>query len=192
MENRTRYLLLGSEVMICFIFALTAPFVQLHFIKLVSPSVYTVSMLMSTTLCALTQTVLQTKERRAIFRKYLMLIMVLDVILMIGVNYIGIYNISIRFLGATFMNSITSVIWFTIMREVINDTLSSEKLTNFQVLSQSFQSWATATGGAFAVVLSYLHIEWIIVAIVLQCLANLVYAICDYNAYKQLLIGKKG
>jgi hypothetical protein len=180
--------MLSSEAMMSFIFALTSPFVQLHFIKLVSPTIYTISTLLTTIFCAITQTILKDQKRRIIFKKYLALVMITDVIVMIIVNYFGLNDANIRFLGITVLNSFAVVIWITIMSDILNNALSKDKLTDFQVLRQSIGSWATACGGGLAVLLSYLQVEWIIGAIILQCVGNLVFAICDYNVFKQLQI----
>ncbi len=191
MNRQTKYMLLLSEAMISFTFALTTPFVQLHFVKLVSQNIYTLSTLLQTTFCAILQTILRTKENRAVFRKYFVLVMTIDVILMVVINYYGINNTNLRFLGFTIINSVTATIWITIMTEAINNNLSSENLTNFQVLRQSCASWSIAAGGALAVLISYLNIEWIVIAIVLQCVVNLIYAICDYTVYKRLTTENK-
>ena len=188
MKDKTKYLMLYSEAGMSFIMALTSPFIHLYFIKLVSPVIFTISTLLMTIVCALTQTSLKTKERRAIFRKYLPHIMIVDVLLMCIISYFGLKNADIRFIGFGILNSITVVIWFTIMNEAINDTLSSEKLTDFQVIKKTYGSWATAIGGALAVLISYLGIEWINLAVTLQCSGNFIFAICDYKAYKQLEI----
>ena len=80
-KTQTKYLMLFGEGLMSFIFALTTPFVQLYFIKLVSPFIYTISSLLTTVLCAFTQTMLRTKKHRAAFRKYLLIVMIVDVIL---------------------------------------------------------------------------------------------------------------
>ena len=129
---------------------------------------------------------LRTKKHRAAFRKYLLIVMIVDVILTSLVSYLSLDNANIRFLGFTVINSVTVVIWVTIMMEIVNDALSKDKLTDFQVLRQSCGSWATACGGGLAVLLSYLQVEWIITAVTLQCLGTCVFAICDYKAYLQL------
>ena len=186
MDQKTRNLLIWNEVMFSFLMAVTSPTIHIYFVIKISPTIYSLANVLGTMFAAMTNVILKTNNRRKIFRKYLYVVMIVDVILTAIISSLGFVDANIRFLGMGFVESITVVIWYTIITEAINENLHSEGLTNYQVAKKSYCLWATGIGSMISVLICYYGIDFIYEAVIIQCIGNLIFAFGDYVAYKRL------
>lgn len=184
MSLKIKWLLILSTSFFSFIMALTSPTINLYYIKIVTPQVYTLAEVISTLSAAIMTMFLSKQSNRAKFRRYFAPVLALDSIGFFTLSYFGTVNANIRFIGFAILFSTTLTIWSTIMTGAINDTLSADKLTDFQTLSRSVGLWATVAGGVLAIFLvSILPLK---LALFLQCSSNAVLAVCDYKGFKHL------
>ncbi len=184
MSLKIKWLLILSTSFFSFVMALTSPTVHLYYMKIVSPQIYSTAQVISTMSAAIMTMFLSKQANRTKLRKYFAPILVIDSIGYFALSYFGTLNPNIRFIGFAILFSTTMTVWSTIMMSAINDTLSSDKLTDFQTLSNSVALWATVAGGGIAVLL--VNILPLNMALFLQCASNVILAVCDYKGFKYL------
>lgn len=182
-NNRIKYALLGGQVSFSFIMSATIPTVQLHFMKLVEPTVYASSIVLQTFIAAIVQTLMSREEFRRKISRVLIFLLIIDVVAFWLVSVVCAEHVSIRFIGMSVLSATTSSLWLTTLRGAINNVLSSNTLTDFEALSGACNLWADLAGGILAMVFVNMNIE---LAIYLQCIGNLLYAVSDYYAYRRL------
>jgi hypothetical protein len=165
--------------------ALTSPTINLYYIKIVTPQIYTAAQVISTLSAAIITMFLSKQSNRDKFKKYFAPVLVLDSIGFLALSYLGTLDANIRFIGFAILFSTTLTIWSTIMTGAINNTLSSEELTDFQTLSRSVGLWATVAGGVMAILL--VNVLPLNLALFLQCASNAILAVCDYKVFYYLM-----
>jgi len=184
LNDKIKWLLILSTSFFSFIMALTSPTVHLYYIKIVTPQIYTAAQVISTLSAAIITMFLSKQANRDKFKGFFAPILILDSIGFFVLSYLGTMDANIRFIGFAILFSTTLTVWSTIMMGVINNTLSSDELTDFQTLSRSFGLWATVTGGVMAIFL--INILPLNLALFLQCASNAILAVCDYKGFKCL------
>ena len=184
MSDKIKWLLILSTSFFSFIMALTSPTVHLYYVKIVTPQIYTAAQVISTLSAAIITMFLSKQANRDKLKGFFAPILILDSIGFFVLSYLGTMDANIRFIGFAILFSTTLTVWSTIMMGVINNTLSSDELTDFQTLSNSVRLWATVGGGVAAIFL--VSVMPLNLALFLQCVGNAVVAVCDYRGFKYL------
>lgn len=186
MNDKIKNLLIYGEVMASFTMTLSSPLIHLYFMKLVPSVVYTASNLITLIVAAIVQTLLKDHSRREVFKKFFMVVVVVDIVAFIGISTLGVSHVSVRFLGLALLNSITTGIWSSVMLSLVNDHISSTELTDFEIKKNSYRLWAGTFGSIGAMLLAYLSFSYIEVLIGIQCVGCSIMAIFDSKAYYAL------
>lgn len=184
MDKQLKWMLILNAAMFSFVMAVTSPVVHLYFVKLVDPQVYVTAGIIQTLLAAILTSFMRKEKNRLRVRKIFMYVLLLDSIGYALISLYGIDNITLRFIGMSFLSSISMTVWFTIMMDMINHKIKETELTNFQTTDNAFKLWANVAGGIVAITLvGNLSIN---IAIWIQCVANALFAFIDWKAYKGL------
>lgn len=177
-------MLILNAAMFSFVMAVTSPVVHLYFVKLVDPQIYVTAGIIETSLAAILTSFMSKEKNRLRMRKTFIYILLLDSLGYALISLYSIDNVNLRFIGMSFLSSISMTIWFTIMMDMINLKIKEAELTNFQTTDHAFKLWANVAGGVAAIALvGSLKIE---LAIWIQCIANALFAFVDWKAYKGL------
>ena len=177
-------MLILNAAMFSFVMAVTSPVVHLYFVKLVDPQVYVTAGIIQTSLAAILTSFMSKEKNRLKMRKIFIYVLLLDSIGYALISLYSIDNVNLRFIGMSFLSSISMTVWFTIMMDMINHKIKETELTNFQTTDHAFKLWANVAGGVTAIVLvGNLSIN---IAIWIQCVANALFAFIDWKAYKGL------
>ena len=184
MTPNIKWLLVLSTSFFSFVMALTSPTINLYYMKVVTPQVYTSAQTISTLSAALMTAFLTKQSNRDRLKVWFAPVLIVDSVGFFALSWLGTLNPNIRFIGFSILFSTTMTVWSTIMLGAINNALSSEELTDFQTLSRAWGLWFTVAGGLLAIALiSRLSLNQ---ALLGQCVANAISAICDCRAFNRL------
>ena len=178
-----KYLAIGPAIM-ALTYGLTAPTVQIYFMKLVSPEILAISNILMIGLAAIIQTSIPNKTIKELYRRNFSIIVVVNVVLYCTVSFLSTEYVVVRFLGFAVLSAISNNLWMVIMKDAINRKIHGEELTNWNSISRSIELYGSLTGCCLALMVSqYLDID---VAIAMQCLANILLGITDLKAFKSI------
>ena len=117
------------------------------------------------------------------YHKWFLLIVVADVICFWMVSFFGIECPTIRFLGFSVLNAVSTTLWVMVIRDSINNALNGVELTNWQAKSGAFGLYGAFAGGLVAIFVPNINVEF---CILLQCISNMFMGITDLIAYKKM------
>lgn len=187
MNNKQRAWLLVGPVIFSFMMAMTTPVVHIYFMKLIDASVLAIANMISVGIAAMTNTSVTRKGFLEWYDKHFTLIVVTDVLLFTVISFVGMEWATIRFIGMAIINAISTTLWICVMQNAINSVVKGKELTIWQSLASSYELYASLAGGLVILILGSIDVE---IAIMIQCIANLIMGLADLKA-KQLLSMKK-
>lgn len=184
-DNITIVLMLTGTTMMSFVHTFTSPSVHLYFMKIVDQRTYAASQLLTCFLTILVNLSVPVDSIKAWYRRNFHWIVTIDVVCFCAVSYLSMEYYYVRFIGLAILTSVSSHLWFMIIRDSINHVISGDELTNYMSFCQSFDLTASLLGGILAIIFVELPVEYCILA---QCVVNLVFGVTDYIAFKRLNI----
>lgn len=183
MPNKLKFYLLFGSTMMSFVYAATSPIIQVHFISLVGPSVLAMANALSTALAAIVNATIPVKRIKDWYRKHFAWIVVIDISCFFLISFECLSVPEIRFLGLAILNAVSSTLWYTVIRDGINHAIDGDALTSWDSISKSVSLGAALNGGIIAMIFVNMSVEF---CIVMQCAANLIMGLSDWQAYKKL------
>lgn len=184
MNSRQKRWLLVGPVVVSFAMAMTAPVINIHFMQLIDSSILAVSNMLAVSIAALTNTSITKEKFLDWYDSHFTLIVITDILAFIIVSFAGMEMAAMRYIGMAVINSISTTLWYCIMQNAINNTISGKDRTIWQGLSTSYELYASLAGGAVLLLIGDIHIE---LAIAIQCTANLFMGLTDLKARKLLV-----
>ena len=186
MTQTVRWLLLSGSTMMSFIYAATSPSVHVHFMQLVSVQILAAANIIGIGLAAIVNSTVS--SLRDLYHKWFLLIVVADVICFWMISFFGIECPTIRFLGFSVLNAVSTTLWVTVIRDSVNSALNGAELTNWQAKSGAFGLYGAFAGGLVAIFVPNINVEF---CILLQCISNMFMGITDLIAYRKMQRGFK-
>ena len=183
MNSRQKRWLLIGPVVFSFAFALTAPVIQIHFIRLIDSNILAISNMLTVGIMAVVNTSVTKEKFLTWYSKHFTFIVLSDILLFFIVSCAGMEMAAARYIGMAIINALSTTLWMCVMRNSINSVISGEELTIWQSLSNSYELYASLAGGVVILLIGDINIE---VAIAIQCLANLFMGLTDLQARKLL------
>lgn len=168
-----------------FAVAMTAPVLQVYFMRLISSDVLAISNMLAVGIAAITNTSITKKGFLEWYNKHFTFIVVSDVLLFAVISFASMEWATIRFVGMAVINAISTTLWIYIMQNMINNTIAGKELTIWQSLASSYELYASLAGGLVILILGSIDVE---IAIAIQCIANLIMGLADLKARKLLLL----
>nr|DAI46606.1 MAG TPA: Nucleoside H+ symporter [Caudoviricetes sp.] len=184
MNNRQKNWLLIGPVVFSFALAMTTPVVHIYFMRLIDASVLAIANMISVGIAAMTNTSVTKKGFLEWYDNHFTLIVVTDVLLFTVISFAGMEWATIRFIGMAIINAISTTLWICVMQNAINSVVKGKELTIWQSLASSYELYASLAGGLVILILGSIDVE---IAIMIQCIANLVMGLADLRARKLLM-----
>lgn len=184
MNSRQKNWLFIGPVVFSFAMAMTAPIIQVYFIRLVNPNVLAISNILAVGLAAIVNTSITKEKFLRWYDKHFTLIIITDILLFVVVSCAGMEMAAARYIGMAITNAISTTLWGCVMQNAINNTIRGQDLTIWQSLAKSYEMYASLAGGLAILLIGDIHIE---VAIAIQCTANLFMGLTDLKARKLLI-----
>lgn len=175
MNNRQKNWLLVGPVVFSFAMAMTAPIIQVYFIRLVNPNVLAVSNMLAVGLAAIVNTSITKEKFLQWYDTHFTFIIITDILLFVAVSCAGMEMAAARYIGMAITNAIST-------------TFKGQDLTIWQSLAKSYEMYASLAGGLVILLIGDMHIE---LAIAIQCTANLFMGLTDLKARKLLIKEKR-
>lgn len=189
MSSNLKWILIISSSFSNLIFGFTSPVVHIYFMSLIEPSVYSSVNFIESGLAAIMNTILSKKKKRYLLKRFAIYILILDTIFFSIISFISPEHILIRFFGLAIINSILNTVWFIMLNDVINHSISGADLTDFEVLQKSWNLYSSLIGAGIGIFIS--NQISINLAIIFQIIASIVIAISDGYVFKRLKINLK-
>ena len=184
MNSKQRRWLLVGPCIFSFAVAMTAPVLQVYFMRLISSEVLAISNMLAVGIAAITNTSITKKGFLEWYNKHFTFIVVSDVLLFAVISFASMEWATIRFVGMAVINAISTTLWIYIMQNMINNTIAGKELTIWQSLASSYELYASLAGGLVILILGRIDVE---IAITIQCMANLIMGLTDLRAKKLLI-----
>lgn len=184
MNSKQKNWLLVGPVIFSFMMAMTTPVVHIYFMKLIDASVLAIANMISVGIAAMTNTSVTKKGFLEWYDNHFTLIVVTDVLLFTVISFAGMEWATIRFIGMAIINAISTTLWICVMKNAINSVVKGKELTIWQSLASSYELYASLAGGLVILILGSIDVE---IAIMIQCIANLVMGLADLRARKLLM-----
>ena len=183
MNNKQKSWLLIGPVVFSFAMAMTEPVVYLYFVKLIDTRVLAMANMLAVGIAAITNTSVTKRSFLDWYEEHFTLIVGVDIFLFAVISLAGMEWATLRFIGMSVLNAISTTLWICVMQNSINAVVKGTELTIWHSLARSCELYASLGGGLFILLLGSLDIE---VAIAIQCLANLTMGLTDLKAKKLL------
>ena len=167
-----------------FAVAMTAPVLQVYFMRLISSEVLAISNMLAVGIAAITNTSITKKGFLEWYNKHFTFIVVSDVLLFAVISFAGMKWAAMRYISMAVINAISTTLWICIMQNAINAVVKGKELTIWQSLASSYELYASLAGGLVILMLGSIDVE---IAIAIQCTANLVMGLTDLRARKLLI-----
>lgn len=184
MNSKQKNWLLVGPAVFSFAMAMTAPIIQVYFIRLVNPNVLAISNMLAVGLAAVVNTSITKEKFLRWYDKHFTLIIITDILLFVVVSCAGMEMAAARYIGMAITNAISTTLWVCVMQNAINNTIKGQDLTIWQSLARSYEMYASLAGGLAILLIGDIHIE---LAIAIQCTANLFMGLTDLKARKLLI-----
>ncbi len=184
MNSKQKNWLLVGPVIFSFMMAMTTPVVHIYFMKLIDASVLAIANMISVGIAAMTNISVTKKGFLEWYDNHFTLIVVTDVLLFTVISFAGMEWATIRFIGMAIINAISTTLWICVMQNAINSVVKGKELTIWQSLASSYELYASLAGGLVILILGSIDVE---IAIMIQCIANLVMGLADLRARKLLM-----
>ena len=188
MNNKQKSWLLVGPVIFSFAMAITTPVIHIYFMRLIDASVLAIANMISVGIAAMTNTSVTRKGFLEWYDKHFTLIVVTDVLLFTVISFAGMERATIRFIGMAIINAISTTLWICVMQNAINSVVKGNELTIWKSLASSYELYASLVGGLVILILGSIDVE---IAIMIQCIANLVMGLTDLKARKLLVAGRR-
>jgi hypothetical protein len=183
MNNKEKFWYLIGPVVVSLVYAATSPMIHYYFITQVSPQVIATANLLQIGLAAGVNYSIQVDKFKEWYRKNFLLIIIMDVILLTTSSFAGVNYPELRFMGLAVINSVSTVLWVMIMKNIANKIIvDGDARTDFEALNESACLTASFIGGVSAVVL----MPKVEICLALQCLANAFMGATDYYSFQVL------
>ena len=176
-----RYVLIGP-IVISFIFAMTSPTIQIYFMKLVSPELLAISNMLTVGIAAIVNSTVPNDRLKMIYANNFKWIVIIDVVFFSILSYGGLLNVTIRFIGLSILNAISTTLWFTVMSNSINHKIVGNELTNWNAFLKSLELYGSLAGCVVAICFNF----DITTCLILQCISNCFMGCTDLIAFKRL------
>ena len=183
MNNKQKSWLLIGPVVFSFAMAMTEPVVYLYFVKLIDTRVLAMANMLAVGIAAITNTSVTKRSFLDWYEEHFTLIVGVDICLFTVISLAGMEWATLRFIGMSVLNAISTTLWICVMQNSINAVVKGTELTIWQSLSKSYEFYASLAGGVVILILGTMDIE---IAIAIQCLANLFMGLTDLRAKKLL------
>lgn len=183
MSQRTKLYLLTGDAIFNVVYAATYPIIAIYFVSLIDSSILALANIINTALAAGVNASIQADKIMNFYRRNFLWIIVIDVICFTFISYEGLAIPEARFLGLAVLNSVSTVMWFAVIRDSINHRINGTELTKWDSLSKSVNLAAASTGSVIAIIFTGMSVEACIIA---QCIANLSMGIADWIAYQRI------
>lgn len=184
MNSKQKNWLLVGPVIFSFMMAMTTPVVHIYFMKLIDASVLAVANIISVGIAAMTNTSVTRKGFLEWYDKHFTLIVATDVLLFAVISFAGMEWATMRFIGMAIISAISTTLWICVMQNAINSVVKGKELTIWRSLASSYELYASLAGGLVILILGSIDVE---IAIMIQCIANLVMGLADLRARKLLM-----
>lgn len=188
MNSKQKGWLLIGPCIFSFAVAMTAPVLQVYFMRLISSEVLAISNMLAVGIAAITNTSITKKGFLEWYNKHFTFIVATDVLLFTVISFAGMEWATIRFIGMAIINAISTTLWICVMQNAINAVVKGKELTIWQSLASSYELYASLAGGLVILILGSIDIE---IAIAIQCMANLTMGMADLKARKLLAAGRR-
>lgn len=188
MNSKQKGWLLVGPCIFSFAVAMTAPVLQVYFMRLISSEVLAISNMLAVGIAAITNTSITKKGFLECYNKHFTFIVVSDVLLFAVISFAGMEWAAMRYIGMAVINAISTTLWICIMQNMINNTIEGKDLTIWQSLANSYEMYASLAGGLVILLIGDMNIE---LAIAIQCVANLFMGLTDLRARKLLIKEKR-
>ena len=183
MNNKQKGWLLIGPVVFSFAMAMTEPVVYLYFVKLIDTRVLAMANMLAVGIAAITNTSVTKRSFLDWYEEHFTLIVGVDIFLFAVISLAGMEWATLRFIGMSVLNAISTTLWICVMQNSINAVVKGTELTIWHSLARSYELYASLGGGLVILVLGSLEIE---IAIAIQCIANLIMGLADLKARKLL------
>ena len=183
MNNKQKSWLLIGPVVFSFAMAMTEPVVYLYFVKLIDTRVLAMANMLAVGIAAITNTSVTKRSFLDWYEEHFTLIVGVDIFLFAVISLAGMEWATLRFIGMSLLNAISTTLWICVMQNSINAVVKGTELTIWHSLARSCELYASLAGGLVILILGSLDIE---IAIAIQCLANLFMGLTDLRAKKIL------
>ena len=188
MNSKQKGWLLVGPCIFSFAVAMTAPVLQVYFMRLISSEVLAISNMLAVGIAAITNTSITKKGFLEWYNKHFTFIVVSDVLLFAVISFAGMKWAAMRYISMAVINAISTTLWICIMQNAINAVVKGKELTIWQSLASSYELYASLAGGLVILILGSIDVE---IAIMIQCIANLIMGLADLKARKLLVAGRR-
>lgn len=183
MNTKQKRWLLAGPAIFSFAMAMTEPVVYLYFVKLIDTRVLAMANMLAVGIAAITNTSVTKRSFLEWYEEHFTLIVGVDIFLFAVISIAGMEWATLRFIGMSVLNAISTTLWICVMQNSINAVVKGMELTIWQSLARSYELYTSLIGGLVILVLGSLDIE---IAIAIQCIANLIMGLTDLKARKLL------
>ena len=188
MNSKQKNWLLVGPVIFSFAMAMTTPVIRVYFIRFVNSDILAISDMLAVGIAAITNTTITKEKFLEWYDKHFTFIVVTDVLLFTVISFAGMEWATIRFIGMAIINAISTTLWICVMQNAINSVVKGNELTIWKSLASSYELYASLVGGLVILILGSIDVE---IAIMIQCIANLVMGLTDLKARKLLVAGRR-
>ena len=187
MNKADKIFYLLGPVFYSLIFAATSPTIHVWFMSVIDPKIVAIANLLQTLLAAVVFFSFTKEELQDKYRHWFIPIVVVDCTLFAGISITGLSYPEVRFIGFSFINAVSTSIWFMIMRNALNRVITDgDQRTAFDGLESTACLIAGFCGGLIAYFTTTRDIEVVQLCVFAQCIANAVMGIADIYAFNRL------
>ena len=183
MDKITKISIIIGPVMTAIVFAATSPTIHLYFMQLVSIEVLSIADTLQIALAAIVNSTIPNDKAKELYRRHFYDIVVVDVVCYSAISYGSLLDTTIRFIGLAIVNSVSTVLWCTILKNAINRVLQGDKLTDWNSFSASLTLYGALLGGAIAILNTNMDVQYCLFA---QCFISAFMGATDSYAFKRL------
>ena len=184
LSRREKFWVIIGPVSWSLLAAFTSPVIHVYFMSHIEPQIFAIARLLETGLAAIVNCTIQSDRLKELYRRYFPLIVITDIIIFTTTSIVGVDYPVVRFLGFSFLNSVSTCLWFMIMKNIINRIIADgDQRTNFDALEKTLTLSASLIGGICAIIWIDLPVEY---CVLIQCLGNTIMGCTDLYAFKIL------
>lgn len=111
------------------------------------------------------------KKLMNILDKHFPTIVVIDLVIYTIISISGIYSPLIRLFGIGFINTTTTLVWRNVFRKSLNNFISGDELTHFQLAQDKYIAVASFGGAVIALVIANITNIYIIASIIMLAMS---------------------
>ena len=121
-----------------------------------------------------------------ILDKHFPSIVLIDLIIYAIISIVGIYSPLIRLFGIGFINTTTTLVWRNVFRKSLNNFISGDELTHFELAQDKYIAVASFMGAVIALIIANVANIYIVASIIMLVM-SIIGGVVDLYVRKYLI-----